>query len=111
MPQALLLRNVLIKGQHFLEGDNKEFVTNLEEIKDVSLDDENAIVTLIPEPENQYDNLAIRAELQGHKIGYLQAEVTPVVLKAMKTSKVVFVITKFPANKLKNFQGVVVAEH
>lgn len=99
---TLLCRNVSIKGQHFLPPDEKATVNAIQ------VDNDNPVdVTLVLEPENEHDKLAVRAEIGGRKIGYLQAEVSPIVHWLMKEGvNVQFIASE--KNKIGNFIGKLV---
>lgn len=96
---TLLARNVAIKGQHFLPPDERQTVNAIAADNDTPL-----LITLVHEPENEHDPLAVRAEIGGRKLGYLQAEVSPVVVWLMKEGcNVQFIATS--KNKTGNFIG------
>lgn len=99
---TLLARNVAIKGQHFLPPNERQTVAA------IPADNDNHVtITLIPEPENEHDPLAVRAEIDGRKIGYLAAEISPLVVWLMKEGvNVQFIASE--KNKLGNFIGKVV---
>jgi hypothetical protein len=99
---TLLARNVAIKGQHFLPSDERSTVAAI-----LADNDTHVLITLIPEPENEHDALAVRAEIGGRKIGFLAAEVSPLVVWLMKEGVNVQFIA-YEKNKLGNFIGKLV---
>lgn len=99
---TLLARKVAIKGQHFLPEDERKTVGAIQADNDTPL-----TITLVLEPENEHDSLAVRAEVDGRKLGYLQAEVSPLVHWLMKEGvNVQFIANE--KNKLGNFIGKLV---
>ncbi len=99
---TLLARNVAIKGQHFLPPDERATVAAIQ-----ADNDDPVTITLIPEEDNEHDALAVRAEIGGGKVGYLAAEISPLVVWLMKEGvNVQFIATE--KNKTGNFIGRVV---
>lgn len=96
---TLLCRNVAIKGQHFLPPDERATVSAI-----VADNDTPISITLVPEPENEHDKLAIRAEIDGRKVGYLDASVSPVIVWLIKEGVTVQFIAN-EKNKTGNFIG------
>jgi len=95
----LLCRNIAIKGQHFLPADERAIVSAI-----VADNDNPVSVNLVPEPDNEHDKYAVRAEIAGRKVGYLDASVSPLVIwLAGEGASVQFVATE--KNKIGNFTG------
>jgi hypothetical protein len=99
---TLLCRNVAIKGQHFLPPDEKATVGAI-----IADNDNPVTVDLVLEPENEFDPLAVRGEIGGRKIGFLAAEVSPLVVWLMREGvNVQFIASE--KNKTGNFIGKLV---
>lgn len=99
---TLLARNVAIKGQHFLPEDERKTVSAI-----LADNDNHVTISLHLEPENEHDRLAVRAEIEGRKIGYLAAEISPLVVWLMHEGVNVQFIA-YEKNKTGNFIGKVV---
>jgi len=74
----LLVRRMRCVGQFFLDADGRAFAKALTD---------GTIVTLVPEPENVHDPLAIRCFVGDQPIGYVPAEFAPTVHLMIEAGK------------------------
>jgi len=96
MEDQVLMRRALVVGQHFVKDDDgKEAIANLEA---------GAELSIVHDTKNEYDHYAASVRLGDVHIGYVSADISPVLcVMASNGYTVGAEVIELQINKQKNF--------